>query len=65
MKTVRFIVTLDVEDNADAFLISNAVAAAVIAGMQSETDDPLIGRLKQADVNSCRVGCLTPDGQVI
>jgi hypothetical protein len=62
MKTVSFLVTLDVDDKADAFLMSNAVGAAVIAGMQNESDDSLIGRLKQADVNSCRVACCTqPD----
>lgn len=62
MKTVSFVVTLDIEDKADTFLMSNAVGAAVIAGMQNESDDPLIGRLKQVDVNSCRVACCTqPD----
>lgn len=62
MKTVRFLVTLDIDDKADPFLMSNAVGASVIAGMLNESEDPLIGRLKQADVNSCRVACCTePD----
>ena len=62
MKTVSFVITLDIDDQADAFLMSNAVGAAVIAGIQTESDDPLIRRLKQADVNSCRVACCSePD----
>lgn len=62
MKKASFVVSLDIDDKADPFLMSNAVAAAVIAGMQSESEDSLIGRLKQADINSCRVVCCTePD----